>query len=215
MQSNVPIPGNPWPHDMLITVEDRPTFLLELLWIREAFVLRPHGDDLPPLLTDTPATVQNAAFSTATREDWEGAWPRIWHAAVAHAGRDIAPRLFDEIRTTPNGSTERADLLRLITGPNWRDEFGGSAFDFDSYITWSQRGMEAHLAAYSTRLEDHPERRDLPALIPAWHAGLTTIVTIPCAGEFTRRVSNNALLMTDATRENSNSYRRALNTFVS
>ena len=74
--------------------------------------------------------------------------------------------------------------------------------------------MGAVLAALSTPLEDHPERRDLPTLISAWRAGLTKIVTIPCSGEFTRRVSKNALLVTAGTREDSDSYRRALSTFI-
>ncbi|TFD85765.1 hypothetical protein E3T61_16670 [Cryobacterium lactosi] len=124
--------------------------------------------------TDTgsnrPATVQNVAIDPAIRDEWEGAWPRIWIAAVAHAGPDIDTRLFDEIRGTANGSSERADLLHRIIGPSWRDEFGDSAFDHDAYSTWSQSGMATHTAALPTRLEDDPERRDLPALIPAWHA---------------------------------------------
>lgn len=37
MRSVHQIPGNPWPHDMTITVEDRPAPLLELLWLREAY----------------------------------------------------------------------------------------------------------------------------------------------------------------------------------
>jgi len=214
MRSSAPIPGDPWPHDMMITVEDRPNALMELLWIREAFALQIQGEDLPPLLSDTPATVQNAALSTDVRDEWAGAWPRIWHAVVAHAGPDLDSRLFVEIHATANGSAERADLLHRIVGPSWRDEFGDSAFDNDSYSAWSQVGMDAHLAAMQTRIEDHPERRDLPALISAWHAGLTKIVTIPCSGEFTRRVSENALLMTAVTRANSDSYRRALSTFI-
>lgn len=74
--------------------------------------------------------------------------------------------------------------------------------------------MDAQLAAMLTRIEDSSERRDLPTLISAWHAGLTKIVTIPCSGEFTRRASENALLMTAVTRANSDSYRRALSTFI-
>ena len=214
MRSNAPIPGDPWPHDMMITVEDRPNFLLELLWIREAYALKVDGEDLPPLLSDPPASVQNAAVSTVAREEWAGAWPRIWNAVVAHVGPDLDPGLFVEIQATANGSVERADLLQRIVGPSWRDEFGDSVFDHDSYSTWSQAGMDAHLTATPTRLEDDPERRDLPALVSAWHAGLTKIVTIPCSGEFTRRISENALLMTAATRADSDSYRRALSAFI-
>ena len=133
---------------------------------------------------------------------------------MAHAGPDLDPALLVEIQNTANGAPERAELLHRIIGPSWRDEFGDGALDHDSYRTWSQVGMDAQLAASPTRLEDEPERRDLPALISAWHAGLTKIVTIPCSGEFTRRVSENALLLTAETREDSDSYRRALSTFV-
>lgn len=213
MRSSAPIPGNPWPHDMSITVEDRPHTLLELLWIREAYDLQPHGEDLPPLLSDAPAMVQDAAVSTETRDEWEAAWPGIWHAAVAHAGQDSDPRLFDELHHTADGSAKRVDLLHRIVGPNWRDEFGDSAFD-DSHRAWSQRGMDAHMKAMRKQLEDQPERRDLSALIPAWRAGLTKVVTIPCSGEFTRKVGENTLLTTGVTRESSESYRRALNTFI-
>lgn len=166
------------------------------------------------MLSDTPATVQDRAVSVDTREEWGAEWPRIWHAAVAHVGEDDDPQLFDELQTTADGSLERIELLRRIVGTSWRDDFGDSAFDHESHVTWSQRGMDAHLAAMSTRLEDQPERRDLPALIRAWRAGLTKIVTIPCASEFTRRVGENALLTTAATRENSDTYRRALSTFI-
>lgn len=214
MRSSAPMPGNPWPHDMSITVDDRPHILMELLWLREAYELQPEGDDLPPLLVDTPVAVPDPTVSAATRDEWAAAWPRIWRAALAHAGRDQDPRSFDELTTTANGSPERAELLHRIAGPSWRDEFGDTAFDHGSFATWSQQGAEAHMAMMPTRLEDHPERRDLSALIPAWHAGLTKVVTVPCAGEFTRRVGENALLTTSATREHSDSYRRALSTFI-
>lgn len=213
MRSNTPIPGNPWPHDMSITVEDRPNTLVELLWIREAYELQPRGEDLPPLLSDTPATVQDSAGSAETREEWEAAWPGIWHDALTHVGQDRDPRLFDELSTTADGSSERADLLQRMIGPTWRDAFGDSAFDHDSHTTWFQRGMNTHLAAMPKSLAEQPEHRDLPALIPAWRAGLTKVVTIPCSGDFTRRVGENALLMTATTRENSDSYRRALSSF--
>ncbi|MBE7956321.1 hypothetical protein ABTZ44_16850 [Microbacterium oxydans] len=214
MRSSAPVPGNPWPHDMSITVEDRPNTLLELLWIREAYELQPYGEDLPPRLLDVPAAVQHPAVTAKTRDEWAIAWPGIWHSAVMHAGQDSDPQLFDELHNTANGSTERADLLHRITGPDWRAHFGDNAFDDESSSTWFQRGMDAHLAGMPTQLQAQPERRDLPALIPAWRAGLTKIVTIPCAGEFTRRINDNALLMTAATRENSDSYRHALGTFI-
>lgn len=48
MRSTTPMEGNPWPHDVVISVDNDFYRLLELLWIREAWGLLPAGDDLPP-----------------------------------------------------------------------------------------------------------------------------------------------------------------------
>ena len=81
MRSSTPIPGNPWPHEMTLTVEDRPNQLLELLWLREAYALRPEGDDLPPMLVQTPERA-TAAIDDATRAEWEATWARLWAETV-------------------------------------------------------------------------------------------------------------------------------------
>lgn len=213
MRSSRPIPGNPWPHEMVITVEDRPSTLLELLWIREAHDLHLNGADLPPLLVDTPDGASGVRASAAVRVEWEMGWPRMWHAAVEHAGRDQDPGVFERLRQTANGSPERAKILHGMVGPSWRDGFGDAVFDDDSYQDWSRRTTNAHLSSMRQRMTDSPEHRDLDALIRAWRAGLTKIVTIPCEGEYSRKITPNALLMTDATRNDSVSYQRALDSF--
>ncbi|MFD4959575.1 hypothetical protein [Microbacterium sp. NPDC058389] len=212
MRSTNPIPGNPWPHDMAITVEDRPHTLLELLWVREAHGLRVEGDDLPPALVDTPRPAEQVA--AATRAEWEQAWPRVWRGAVAHAGRNDTSELMERLQATANGSPERLALLQELFGPSWRDEFGDDVFDDESYREWNERGTEAHRASLPTLMRIGPEHRDLDDLIGAWRAGLTKIVTIPCMGGFHRRISPTALLTTDATRADSAAYRRALTAFA-
>jgi hypothetical protein len=213
MRSSRPIPGNPWPHEMGITVEDRPSTLLELLWIREAHDLHLNGADLPPLLVDTPEGASGAGASEAERVEWEMAWPRIWHAAVEHVGRDQDPGLFKRLQQTANGSPEREKILHEMVGPSWRDRFGDAVFDDDSYHDWSRRGTDAHLSSMRQGMTQSPEHRDLDALIQAWRAGLTKIVTIPCRGEYSDKITPNGLLMTDATRNDSDSYQRALDSF--
>ena len=52
MRSSVPLPGNPWPHDMVITVENDAQSLVDLLWIRVTWNHHPVAVDLPPLLVD-------------------------------------------------------------------------------------------------------------------------------------------------------------------
>jgi hypothetical protein len=214
MRSSAPIPGNPWPHDMTITVDDQPNMLLELLWIREAHQLQPRGEDLPPLLSDSPPVPRDRVVNAEERAHWDDAWPRMWDAAVAHAGTENDPRLFQEIQRTANGSAERADLLRRIVGPDWRDEFGGGALDTDSYGRWQQQAHDHLRDKLPTSLEASPERRDLESLILAWRAGLTKVVTIPCAGDFTRKIGPHGLLTTQATRDTSAKYRQALSSFI-
>jgi len=212
MRSARPIPGNPWPHEMTITVDDAPSTLLELLWIREAYDLH-LDDDLSPLLTDAPEAANGSVLSESTRATWEQAWPRMWRAATQHSGRDQEPSQFERLQRTANGSPERLQILHEIVGPSWRDGFGDAAFADASYREWSQRRSDKQVSAMGRPLDESPEHRDLDALIRAWRAGLTKVVTIPCRGEFSRTVTGNALLMTDTTRADSSAYRRALNSF--
>ena len=209
MQSEYPIPGNPWPRDMLITVEDRPTTLLELLWIREAYALVPAGDDLPPFLELTPAPA-TTRLDPATRIEWEAAWARIWQGAAAHACREHDPAVFEQLERTLGGSPEREALLKQMFGPNWSDEMGRGAFDDASYMSWERTMTDTHMSTRIERLEDSPERRAVAALTAAWRGGLTTIVTIPCRGDFTRRLTPHGLLVTARTRADHDHYERAL-----
>ncbi len=209
--------GEEWPSAMAITVDEKPTFLLELLWIREAHDLQPKGENLPPLLTDTPARLTGPSVGDEVRDRWRAAWPGLWHAAAAHAGVDRHTNPFTEFAElwrTADGSPERADLVRRILGPTWRDAFGDAAFGGGAYGAWERKRVDAlHRRLETGSMDDDAERRDLDAVIPAWRAGLTKFVSIPCRGEFVRRIGPNALLVTDATRDDSASYRRALATF--
>lgn len=97
-----------------------------------------------------------------------------------------------------------------MLGPNWADEMGRGAFDDASYMSWERTMTDTHMSTRIERLVDTPERRAVAALTVAWRGGLTTIVTIPCRGEFTRRLTPDGLLVTDATRTDLAAYERAL-----
>lgn len=73
--------------------------------------------------------------------------------------------------------------------------------------------MEEFISSRPRALEDSPERRDLDALIPAWRAGLTRIVTIPCSEVHTQKIGPNTLLVTERTRADSESFQNALASF--
>ncbi|MET4159784.1 hypothetical protein ABIC29_003387 [Agromyces sp. PvR057] len=212
MRSSVPIPGNPWPHDMVITVDDDPVSLVELLWIRDAWDLRPDHDDVPPPLADPPDPGVNGEDEVDIQA-WQAAWPEIWDATLRHAGEVLDPALFDAIRGTANNSPERMELLARITGPSWRDRFGDTGLVW--FQPWQASQFRRRTASLPTSTEEQPEHRSLDALINAWRHGLTRIVTIPCRGSFTRVIGPHALLMTDETRADAETFSAALRQFGS
>lgn len=212
MRSIRPMPGNPWPHDMIITVEDRPHTLLELLWLREAHGLDPADDALPPPLVDRPAAAARRV-DEETRARWAEVWPRIWGDAVAHAATEPDQALLDRAFATTLSPDERETVLTRLVGPTARDAFGVEVFDDAAYRDWERRGSEAHLATHLTALADSPEHRDVATLADAWRRGLGRVVTLPSQGTYVRQIGPHALLVTDEVRSDSAAYRVALESF--
>ena len=212
MRSSVPIPGNPWPHDMVITIEDDPHALVELLWIRETWNLEPSGGDLPPLLSDRSVGAHAEAGLADKIAVWRDAWPSVWEACLHHAGLIRDGGLFEALRGTADGSAERAELLHRLAGPTWRDTFGDEAFT-EQYQLWNYARLDERSGRHPHSLEEEPERVSLAALIPAWQAGLSKLVVIPCRGTYTRVIGQHALLVTAETRDDSQRYSEALKQF--
>ncbi|MDR6620777.1 hypothetical protein [Sinomonas atrocyanea] len=198
---------------MVITVQDEPSTLLELLWIREAWQLEPAGADLPPQLLDTPARMSGAERQRALIGEWQDAWPELWREGLHHAAAPRDPDVVERLKSTENGSSELARLLKEITGPSWDDRFGRDALTEGSR-QWLRLLIERHMTGSPHALSAQPERVALDALIPAWRAGLTTVVQIPCRGTFTRIVGESALLVTSETRNDAARYSAALALFV-
>lgn len=211
MRASQQIPGSRWPHDMVITVEDGSQALIDLLWIREAWQLKLDGDDLPPRLVDTPTPVSESKRKTAPITDWANAWPPLWRECLLHAATPSERPAFDLLGDTPPGPG-RARLLKEIVGPTWDDRFGRDAFT-EEYQQWETMLFERRRNGIQRPLGEQPERAALEALIPAWRAGLTMVVEIPCRGAFTRVVGPHGLLVTAETRAAPDGYRAALARF--
>jgi hypothetical protein len=81
------------------------------------------------------------------------------------------------------------------------------------YRQWTRNLFDQNIAENRLSLDQHPERRCLDALIPAWERGLTTVVLIPCSDDYTRTVGSNALCVTRAARLDPDRYDRALESF--
>ena len=212
MLSSVPIPGNPWPHDMVLTIENDSQTLLDLLWVREAWSLQPAGDDLAPLLSVTPDGAYNEAVPVGKIAEWQEAWPSIWQACLQHAGQIRDATVFEQLLGTAIGAVERVLLLQELVGPSWRDAFSDDAFT-GQYFVWNQAQFGANSHPRYQTLEEAPERVSLAALIPAWQAGLSKVVVIPCIGSFTRVIGQHTLLLTAETRDDPKRYSEALGLF--
>jgi len=74
MLSSVPIPSNPWPHDMVLTIENDSQTLLDLLWVREAWSLQPAGEDLAPhcMSSSVRAGVMPSTTMLSRTNSWSG-----------------------------------------------------------------------------------------------------------------------------------------------
>jgi hypothetical protein len=191
---------------MTITIKDDTSSLIELLWVREAWGLQPSGD-IPPRLTRTPTRLTGKLAD----ERWEEAWTPLWAACVDHAGHSIEGTLA-RLQAAPPVSAERDQLLRRLVGPTWRERFGERAFD-ESFETWQQQWFDDIVRSHTVPLDESPERRVVKDLAAAWEAGLTTVVTIPCTGDYTRIISDTAMLVTDDTRRDPLRYAIALRAF--
>jgi hypothetical protein len=207
-----PMPGNPWPHEMIITIEEDSAALLELLWIRQAWDLHPAGRDLPPILAGEFTRPPTSAVQPDRLAAWQAAWSALWRACVDHAGLIRDPALHDRIHLSAVGSPERSKMLDELVGPSWRDEFGNDALT-EQYDQWLEARSGARAPSHHRSADEEPERVSLAALIPAWRAGLTKIVTIPCQGSFTRIIGAHTLLVTEETRNNTRTYSDALAAF--
>jgi hypothetical protein len=211
VRSVEPMPGNPWPHDMVLRIQDDEQGLLDLLWVRAAWELEPTGD-VPPAPVILPVSEPTTQSLRRDKGDWASAWSELWWAVLAHLGRPHRSDEFQEMRATGPGSEERRRLLKAMMGPSWRDRFGADGFD-DGYDEWVRSISRQRRVGQPRSLEEDPERRNLDATISAWERGLETIVTIPCVGEYNRTISGSGLCVPAATRSDPALYSRALQSF--
>jgi hypothetical protein len=200
MRSSRQIPENPWPHEMAITV-DAPNNILELLFIRSAW-----GIVLElrlPALVPAPFGGSSSPPSDVGIEEWSQRWHQLWGRAWLWYER------WDE-------SHIQAEKLRLSESPArfnpefqppfWEVEYGHDGIDREALAAWREqlRLLEGR------SMKKEPERVCLPALIPAWQSGLTTVITLPYAGYFAERILKTHLVVSNQTREDPDSYSRAL-----
>lgn len=202
MKSSVPIPGNPWPHDMVIRVDEDPNNVCLLLFIRSAWGIASDVDI--PSLGPGPDAGNSSLPAGAGAEEWSARWKREW------------TRAWEWYQLSDPQQRPTSRLLRSLARPGqplhpafppfWQAEWGDEGIDGDAFNRW----LAVLRPDLPVALAKQPERVCLDALIVAWNAGLETIVTLPYEGYFAQRISPRHLVVSAATRADPDSYSRAL-----
>jgi hypothetical protein len=202
MRSERPIPGNPWPHDMVLRI-DEPQPLTALLFVREAWRLPidevPALDAIPDVGTSArPADLDLDDAVARWRLEWERAFAGVvpGDREVRAPDADIA-RLLREAR-----DEDLSDALAM------RSLFRSAAIDHAAFGAWKSSLRDPH----GVPLAEHPERISVEALVAAWRAGLENIVQLPFAGYFAERIHASTLVVSRTARHDPELYRRALAT---
>lgn len=79
MRSSERMPGNPWPHDMELSIEEHDDGLLRLLFVREAWGLGSGGVPALAGVVDVGESAPSAGFDRdAAGVQWRSEWIASW-----------------------------------------------------------------------------------------------------------------------------------------
>lgn len=188
-----------WPRDMIISVDEHAQNLKMLLFVRHAWSL---AQDLDiPELSPSPTTGNSRNPESSSRDTWEMLWKREWDRAWA----------WYDIRSD-RGATPTQDEMRIYSRPGqglnpqmppfWTFEYGEEGIDWAAFEAWDRQISPLP----PTTVEfDH-----VPALVSAWHGGLTDIIVLPYRGFFAHRLNSSHLVVSAETRHSPELYDSAL-----
>lgn len=206
------MPDNPWPRDMVLHVQFDEDLLLDLLWVRESWRLTVRGPNVPPRpieLADPELTEEGLRRDKGV---WERAWIELWEAALATLTRRRDPSVTDALPASVVDALDDEQVRALWESDSWRSRFGADAFT-PGYRAWIDRLQARRDRLREQPLALHAERQVLDELVPAWRRGLTRMITVPCAGAYTRTLGDNTLLLTESAHDDADQLRAALRQF--
>ncbi|MEO2129631.1 MAG: hypothetical protein ABGX78_00095 [Microbacterium sp.] len=199
MRSVHELSGEPWPHDMVISV-DQPNNLLTLLFVRDVWDIA-RDMDIPALAP--PPTPGNSMRPESPSPDvWSERWVETWHAAWAWYVDGGGIQYRDAARIDPQAAL--ADLAAHLP-PMWETQYGSEGIDRDALWQWMQT-----LHDLPRPLDEAPERRGLSDLIGAWRDGIESIIVLPYGIDFSRRITSQHLVVSSMTRDDPALYGQAL-----
>jgi hypothetical protein len=206
MRSSEPIPGDPWPHDMVISIEEHDFALLRLLFVREAWQLS--ANDVPAL--SGPVDIGASRLPThLNRNDasarWNLEWSKSWQRFDEHDRRVHPMGPAERLRLDAMSDEEVNEVYSLAPSRYWAE-----GVDDPAFTQWRDAQIRRTHLGHLVPLNEHPERRSLSALISAWESGLTRIVQLPYEGYVADRISRQCLVVSEQARHDAVLYDKAL-----
>jgi hypothetical protein len=192
------IPGNSWPHDMVIRVNDDPHHLTLLLFVREAWTIA-RDADIPPLdlapdcgNSRMPLSADAATWGSRWKAAWEHAWS--WY--------EIEDPTHHPTSAEMREAEDAPGQLHPFIPPFWTQQYEWEGLDRGAFQVWDQDLVP--------KFPNDAERQSLGELVPAWKSGIDTIIVLPYHGYFAKRLSNRHLVVSATARNNPEHYSRAL-----
>ncbi len=180
---------------MVIRVDEKDPVLLELLFARAYWNLDTYSE-IPredPRVPTRASGVPSPALASRWGQDWNERVTALDDGDTRPPATSIAdPAQFNQwLAAQPQ---RWSDLLRA----DWPG---------DAYADW----LESVLApTRGIPLERSPERIAVDSLREAWSRGLREIVVIPVEGEYSRRLRDDAVLVSSALRGRADAYAEVL-----
>lgn len=206
MRFKNPLARNPWPHNMVIRVEDHPLALNLLLFIRRTWSIAADADI--PDLSPAPAPGTSNAPDSVSLTEWETCWRTAWDRAwnwykIADPHRESpTPENMRRMQATMRQVLQPGQPLHPLIPPLWTSEYDWEGIDQEAFNTWD--------GSLTPKIPTDAERQNLLSLIPAWESGMDTVIVLPYAGYFAQRFSRRHLAVSAPTRNDPESYSRAL-----
>lgn len=185
---------------MIISVDDHPLSLNQLLFVRHAWNIA--GDVDVPSLSPAPDPGASRVPASASADEWSDRWRIAWDRAWDWYRIQNPDRMQHPTPELMRQVLKPGQELHPLIPPLWTTEYDWEGLDGDAFSSW-QKDL-------SQIPPSDVERRTLSDLIPAWESGMDTVIVLPYTGYFAKRITRRHLAVSAATRNDPTTYSRAL-----
>ncbi len=187
-----PVESNQWQPGVVVRVQTAEAAQYELLFIREAWGLKP-STAVPPL--EFPPDIGTSHMSSHSRSilnrQWDDLWAESWDWTLSSQAW-----ITDLVESRQDPSTPPPSAP-----PLWTNRYDTNGLDLGAMRLWMFGTMSG---------EDNYELGVAESVATAWQGGLRCVIEMPFAGDYADRLSATCLVVSGSTRRDPDLYSRAL-----